>query len=167
MIKAIVCVDENWAIGKDNNLLFQLPEDMKRFRTETKNSVVVCGYNTLLSFPGSKPLKGRSTICLCPPEINRDDCFCVHTFEDCLQLVKELSKAQTVWIIGGAMLYKSFIDFCDMVIVTKVDANGNGTVFFPNLDKNENFEPWYISDKIQDGDYKISFWTYVRKNWVG
>ena len=164
MIKAIVAVDQNWAIGKDNDLLFHLPEDMKRFRVETKDSIVVCGYQTLLSFPGGKPLKGRSTICLCPPEVSRDDCFCVHSFEECLQLVKELSKTTTVWIIGGAMTYKSFLPYTDVVIVTKVDADGNGTVFFPNLDEDPDFSSVYVSDTYRDGDYTISFWTYYRKN---
>lgn len=163
MIKAIVCVDKNFAIGKNNDLLFSLPEDMKRFRAETKNSIVVCGLNTLLSFPGSKPLKGRSTICLCPKEVERDDCFCVHTFEECLHLVKELSKTQTVWIIGGAMMYKSFIEHVDVAVVTKVDADGEGTVFFPNLDEHPNFELAYVSNDVQDGDYTIRFCTYYKK----
>ena len=73
MINAIVCVDNNWAIGKKNGLLFNIKADMKYFRENTKEKVVVCGYNTLLSFPGSKPLKGRSTIVLCPKEIERDE----------------------------------------------------------------------------------------------
>ena len=100
MITAIVAVDRNWAIGKNNDLLFNLPADMKHFRTETSNAIVVCGWNTLLSFPNSKPLKGRSTICLCPAEINRDDCFCIHSFDECVRLVKELSKTRHVYIIG-------------------------------------------------------------------
>lgn len=66
MIKAIVCVDEKFAIGKNNDLLFHLPNDMRAFKNTTLNKIVACGYNTLLSFPGSKPLKNRSTICLCP-----------------------------------------------------------------------------------------------------
>ena len=168
MIKAIVCVDKNFAIGKNNDLLFHLPEDMKRFREETRDSIVVCGLNTLLSFPGGKPLKGRSTICICPPEVNRDDCFCVHSFEECLQLVKELSKTNTVWIIGGAMTYKSFLPYTDCVVVTKVDADGEGTVFFPNLDENSDFILAYESNIIQDGDYDIKFCSYYRKDiWNG
>jgi dihydrofolate reductase len=163
MIKAIVCVDANWAIGKNNDLLFHLPKDMKRFRLETKDSIVVCGYNTLLSFPGGKPLKGRSTICLCPTEIERDDCFCTHSFEECLQLVKELAKTQTVWIIGGAMLYESFLPYCDVVVVTKVKADGEGTVFFSNLDKSKNFELAYSSEDENDGEYTINFCTYYRR----
>ena len=62
MIVGIVCVDENWGIGKKNDLLFKLKRDMEFFKWETSGKVVFCGYNTLLSFPGSKPLKGRSTI---------------------------------------------------------------------------------------------------------
>ena len=162
MIKAIVCCDKKWAIGKNNDLLFSLPTDMRQFKIETSDAVVVCGYRTLLSFPGSKPLKGRSTICLCPEEVERDDCFCVHTFEECLKLVKELSKTQTVWIIGGAMLYRSFINYIDFALVTKVDADGEGTVFFPNLDENPDFELTWTSDPYQDGEYTLTFNTYER-----
>ena len=164
MIKAIVGVDKNFAIGKNNDLLFHLPEDMKRFRAETKDSIVVCGYQTLLSFPGSKPLPSRSTICLCPPEVNRDDCYCVHSFKECLQLVKELSKTQTVWIIGGAITYRSFLPYTDCVVVTKVDADGEGTAFFPNLDENTDFILASESEPKQDGEYNIRFCTYYRKD---
>lgn len=164
MIKAIVCCDKNWAIGKNNDLLFHLPTDMKQFKIETSDSVVVCGYNTLLSFPGSKPLKGRSTICLCPEEVERDDCFCVHTFEECLKLVKELSKTQTVWIIGGAMMYNSFLPYYDFVLVTKVDADGEGAVLFPNLDENLDFELTWTSEPWQDGEYILTFNTYERRH---
>jgi dihydrofolate reductase len=162
MIIGIVATDSKWSIGKNNDLLFSLPIDMKHFRTETTNAIVVCGYNTLLSFPGSKPLKGRSTICLCPSEVNRDDCFCIHSFEECAHLVKELSKTHHIYIIGGAMLYQSFLPYYDQVIVTKVDADGEGTVFFPNLDENSNFEARPLSDPIQDGNYTIRFWSYER-----
>ena len=163
MIKAICCVDKNWSLGKNNDLLFHLPEDMKRFRAETKDSIVVVGHKTLLSFPGSRPLKGRSTICLCSKENKRDDCYCVHTFEECLQLVKELSKTQTVWIIGGAKLYESFLPYCDVVVVTKVAADGEGTVFFPNLDKHPNFTLAYMSNALEDNGHLIKFCTYYRK----
>lgn len=163
MIIGIVCCDNKWSIGKNNDLLFNLPVDMKHFRTETSNAIVVCGMNTLLSFPGSKPLKGRSTIVLCPPDYERDDCFCIHSFDECLRLVKELSKTRHVYIIGGAMLYHSFLPYYDQVLVTKVEADGNGTVFFPNLDENQDFDREPISNPLQDGDYNIRFWSYTRK----
>ena len=57
MIIGIVCVDKNWGIGKKNDLLFHLKKDMEFFKNTTMDSIVFCGYNTLLSFPGSKPFK--------------------------------------------------------------------------------------------------------------
>ena len=65
-MKAIVAVDKKWGIGKNNDLLFSLPEDMKFFREKTSGKTVCMGYNTLLSFPGSKPLKNRVNIVLAP-----------------------------------------------------------------------------------------------------
>lgn len=163
MIIGIVCTDKNWGIGKNNDLLFHLKKDMQFFRQTTADSIVVCGYNTLLSFPGSKPLKGRSTICLCPEEVERDDCFCIHDFDEMIRLVKELAKNYPVFIIGGAMLYKSMLPYYDEVLVTKVDADGEAEVFFPNLDENPDFEGKLIGGPVQDGDYVTQFWTYNRK----
>lgn len=162
MINAIVCVDNNWGIGKNNDLLFSLKEDMKFFREKTKDKIVFCGYNTLLSFPGSKPLKNRSTIVLCPKEVERDDCFCVHDFDEAVRLLKELSKTQEVFVIGGAMIYRSMLPYYDRVYVTKVDADGQAEVFFPNLDIKSDF---YCSDtlyNIIEGDYSLKFTVYER-----
>jgi dihydrofolate reductase len=166
MIIGIVCVDKNFGIGKNNDLLFHLPVDMNFFKTMTAESIVITGYNNLLSFPGSKPLKGRSTICICPPDIERDDCYCVHDFPTLLHLVQELSKTQNVYIIGGAMLYESFLDFYDKVYVTKVDSEGDADVFFPNLDENTNFILSYCSKPIKDGEHSIRFCTYYRQQEV-
>lgn len=163
MTVGIVCVDEKWGIGKKNDLLFKLKKDMEVFKRETSDSIVVCGYNTLLSFPGSKPLKGRSTICLCPPEIERDDCFCVHSFEKLVRLVKELSKTQYVYIIGGSMLYHSMVPYYDGVLVNKVKADGKAEVFFPNLDENPDFVINWEDEITQDDDYETQLVEYIRK----
>lgn len=164
VLKAIVCVDREWSIGRNNDLLFNLPKDMAFFRQTTKNKIVVCGRKTLESFPGGKPLPGRSTICLCSQENNRDDCYCVHSFEELLRLVKELAKTQDVFIIGGAQIYELFLPHYDEVLVTKADAIGNGTVFFPNLDSNSAFELFWESGESLDADeVKVRFCTYKRK----
>lgn len=163
MIKAIVCVDREWSIGRDNSLLFSLPKDMAFFRLTTKNKIVVCGRKTLESFPGGKPLPGRSTICLCSLENNRDDCYCVHSFEELLRLVKELAKTQDVFVIGGAQIYELFLPYYDEVLVTKADAVGNGTAFFPNLDKDTRFKlTWVSGDSLDEDAIKINFCTYRR-----
>lgn len=162
MIKAIVCVDSKWGIGKQNSLLFKLKKDLQLFKQVTIDNIVFCGYNTLLSFPGSKPLKDRSTICLCPEGIERDDCFCIHNFQEAVKLLKELAKTKDVFVIGGAMTYAAMLEYCQDVFVTKVDADGGAEVFFPNLDENIEFIGKPIGEPIKDGDYTIRFWKYTR-----
>ena len=88
-MKLIVAVDEKWGIGRKNGLLFSLKADMNYFREQTLNKVVVMGYNTLLSFSGSKPLKNRINIVLAPEGINRDDCIVCHTLEETFNEIKK------------------------------------------------------------------------------
>lgn len=161
MIIGIVCVDRNWGIGKKNDLLFHLKKDMQFFRHTTADSIVFCGYNTLLSFPGSKPLKGRSTICLCPEDVERDDCFCVHNFEEAVKLVKEIAKTTNVFVIGGGMLYRSMLHYYDEVFVNKVDADGAAEVFFPNLDDCADFRAYPLSP-VEDEGYNTQLYLYKR-----
>ena len=164
MIIGIVCVDNKWGIGKNNDLLFHLKKDMQFFRQTTADSIVFCGYNTLLSFPGSRPLKGRSTICLCPEGVERDDCFCVHNFDEAIKLVKEISKTTNIFVIGGAMLYKSMLPYYDEVFVNKVDADGEAEVFFPNLDEHPVYEIKQVLPDVEDEGYKTQLIIYRRKN---
>ena len=163
MIIGICCVDKNWGLGKANSLLFNLKKDMQFFKQTTADSIVVCGLNTLLSFPGSKPLKGRSTIVICPEGYDRDDCFCVHSFEDLIKLITELSKTQNVFIIGGGMLYKSMLPYYDKIYVNKVDADGEAEVFFPNLDEHPDYEPCQFLPVVEDEGYQTRLVTYTRK----
>lgn len=163
MLKAIVCVDQEWSIGRDNDLLFHIPKDMAFFKQTTKNKIVICGRKTLESFPGNKPLPGRSTICLCSQKNNRTDCYCVNNFEDLLKLALELAKTQDVYVIGGAQIYELFLPYYDEVLVTKVQAIGHGTTFFPNLDSDLSFRQTWVSDESLDNDeLKINFCTYRR-----
>lgn len=163
MIIGIVCTDKNWGIGKNNDLLFHLKKDMQFFKNTTADSIVFCGYNTLLSFPGSKPLKGRSTICLCPDEINRDDCFCIHNFDEAVRLVKEISKTTNVFVIGGAMLYKSMLPYYDRVYVNKVYADGEPEVFFPNLDEHPDYTSYQILPITDDEGYQTQLVIYRKE----
>ena len=163
MIIGICCVDSKWGLGKNNDLLFKLKKDMEFFRLQTFEEIVFCGYNTLLSFPGGKPLKGRSTICLCPEGIDRDDCFCIHSFDEAVKLVKELSKTTNVFVIGGAMLYKSMVPYYDSVFVNKVAADGGAEVFFPNLDENPDYKIQWKAAVVQDGEYQTQLVEYIKK----
>ncbi len=162
MIRAIVAVDKNWGIGKKNDLLFNLPLDMKFFREKTLGSTVCMGYNTLLSFPNGKPLPKRKNIVLCADSIERDDVVMVHTLNDMLSAIK--AEEGDVYIIGGAMFYRTMLPYCEEVLVTKVDADGEAEVFYENLDKLEDFECVYQSEGLETNGYSIKFTTYRNKN---
>ncbi len=158
-MKAIVAVDIKWGIGKNNDLLFSIPEDMKFFREKTANKVVCMGYNTLLSFPNSKPLKNRVNIVLAPNDVERDDCIIVHSLDELFTELKKYND-DDIFVIGGAMFYRTMVDYCSEVYVTKVDADGEATVFYPNLDEKDNFSLVYTSNDVYSNNYKINFTTY-------
>lgn len=160
MINGIVCVDKNWAIGKNNDLLFHLKKDMQFFREKTTYSIVVMGENTLLSLPGRKPLKNRINIVLCPEEHEYPGFVCFHDFDELIKQLKVLDCE--IYVIGGGMLYKAMLPYYDKIYVTKVQADGNGTVFFPNLDLNKSFVITEESADIEDNSYTINFCTYER-----
>ena len=165
MIISILNCDKEYGIGKKNGLLFNLKEDMHFFRTTTLNHVVAMGENTLLSFPGSKPLKNRTNIVLsADPTHNYEGVVNVHTFEEFLRVINEYAKKEDVYIIGGASMYRQTLPYVDYVYLTKVDAIGGAEVFFVNIDADENFEIIKESDTIKDGDYDIKFVTYKNKN---
>lgn len=158
-MKAILHADKEWGIGKSNGLMFKIPADMKFFRETTTGNVVVMGSNTLMSFPGGNPLKNRTNIVLYPNGQKRDDCIIVVSLEE---LFSEIRKYDTdkVFVIGGAMMYKTLLPYCSEVLVTKVDAVGGADVFFENLDKNPAFKLVYESEEVETNGYQIKFTTY-------
>ena len=161
MIISILNCDNKWGIGKRNGLLFSLPLDMKFFRETTKGHVVAMGENTLLSFPGSKPLKNRTHIVLsADPTHNYEGVINVHTFEEFLKTINEYSLKEDVYIIGGASIYNQTLPYVDFVYLTKVNADGGAEVFFTNLDELDNFEIVKSSDPVMDGELEIRFLTY-------
>jgi dihydrofolate reductase len=87
----------------------------------------------------------------------------VHNFEEAVKLVKEIAKTQSVYVIGGAMLYESMLSYYDEVFVNKVYADGEAEVFFPNLDENPDFKVYYADGVIKDGDYETRLVVYIRK----
>ncbi|MBE6141885.1 MAG: dihydrofolate reductase [Erysipelotrichaceae bacterium] len=165
MIITILNADKNYGIGKKNGLLFNLPLDMKFFRETTRGHTVCMGENTLLSFPGSKPLKDRLNIVLSlENEYDFPNVIVVHQFDEFLRIIKEHSISEDVYIIGGASIYRQTLPYVNKVLLTKVNADGGAEVFFPNLDTNPDFECIDEGSPIMDGDIEIRFTTYINKN---
>ena len=157
-MNAIVAVDNFWGIGKNNDLLFHIPSDMEFFKKKTLNKIIVMGSNTLLSFPNSKPLKNRTNIVLFPGG-KRDDCIVAQSLDD-LKIVLNKFNTQDIFIVGGAMFYRTMLEYCDSIFVTKVDSNGEATVFFENLDNNINWKLIDSTETIKADGYKIKFTEY-------
>jgi dihydrofolate reductase len=138
---------------------------MKFFRETTQGHTVCMGENTLLSFPGSKPLKNRTNIVLSQdPTHNYEGVINVHSFEDFLRAMKEREISDTVFVIGGASIYRQTLPYVDQVLLTKVNADGGAEVFFVNLDENPDFECIDEGTPMMDGDLEIRFTTYKNKN---
>ena len=137
-MKAILHCDRKWGIGKHNDLMFRLPLDMKFFRETTSGKVVVMGSNTLLSFPGGKPLKNRTNIVLWPggdaARAEADGFVMTETPDGLLSEIKKYPP-DDVFVVGGAMMYRTLLPYCSHVLLTKVDADGGAETFFPNLDE--------------------------------
>ena len=160
-MKAIFHADEKWGIGKNNDLMFSIPKDMKFFRETTCGKVVVMGLNTLKSFPNGQPLKNRINIVLSP-----DDVEGVITVHNLNELFEELKKypPDDVFVIGGASVYRELIPYCSEVLVTKVRTDGGADTFVPDLDRDLSFELIFKSEPVEDNGYMLEFCTYRNKN---
>lgn len=156
-MKAIVHVDRNWGIGKDNKLMFRLPLDMKFFKETTTGNVVVMGGSTLRSFPKG-PLVNRVNIVLSGLEA-REDCVLVRSIDELLHTVAAYD-GDRVYLIGGASLYRELLPYCTEALVTKVDADGGADTFFPDLDESDAFVCVSESEPQETNGYRIRFCTY-------
>ena len=159
-MKGIVAVDKNWGIGKNNDLLFSLPADMAYFREQTKGKVVVMGSNTLKSFPNAKPLKNRVNIVFHRGNEIFEGCTVVKDLTELKQALSQYN-SDDVFVIGGAIIYKMLLNYCDEFLITKVDADGDAQVFFENLDRLDNWECVKESQPINDNGYNISFTIFL------
>lgn len=158
----IACVDENWGIGKNGDLLFSIKGDMKFFRETTLGKTVVMGRKTLLSFPGSNPLKNRRNIVLTK---NRDfsceDAEIVHSTEELSALLKnDKADSDNIFVIGGAQIYNALYKFCKTAYITKVSADGNADVFIKDLDKEQDWKVVSKSQSFCENGLEYTFYTY-------
>ncbi len=162
MISILVAAAENNAIGKNNQLLWHLPNDMKFFKNTTWGMAVIMGRKTFESL--GRPLPGRMNIVItAQPNWNRDIVSAANSLEHALGLATA-ANFKEVFIIGGGAIYKQSMDLADCIYLTRVHASFEADTFFPVIDElkwnlltNENFS--------KDGKhlYDYSFQKWVRK----
>jgi dihydrofolate reductase len=153
MISIIVAIAENYAIGKNNDLLWHIPEDLKRFKRLTTGHTIIMGKNTYESLP-RRPLPNRRSIVITDdPSESFEGCTTVHSIEEAM---KHCDPSEENFIIGGASVYRQFLPFADRLYLTMVNKSFDGDVFFPEI----NFSLWKVistEDVPDDGILGFSY----------
>lgn len=159
----IVAVDNNWAIGNRGELLIRIPNDHKHFREETTGKVVVLGRKTLETFPQGLPLKNRTNIILSTDKKYAvKDAIIIHSIEELLEELKKYND-EDIYIIGGDSVYRQMLPYCNVAHVTKIDHEYEADSYFPNLDKDGEWEITADSDEQTYFDIAYQFLKYERK----
>jgi len=158
-LEIIAAVSKNLVIGKNNQLPWNIPEDLQHFKDLTKGHIVVMGKNTYLSIPQHRfPLKDRINIVVSSthPEHNHENAFFV-TYEELEDTIKDLYceyPQKKCFIIGGSQLYESFIYKASVLHLTHIDKHFDGLAKFPVFN---NFTMSKFSDKMFSEDEKCSY----------
>ena len=151
MISMIAAMSLNRVIGKNNQLLWNIKEDMKHFVKMTKGKTVVMGRKTYESI--GKPLPNRRNIVLSNNPDFKPEGVEVMTFEDALKL-------GDITVIGGGQTYRQFLPHAETIYLTVFNINAVGDTYFPLL-----FErTWKITNVVKGQDLRIKFKTYKRRN---
>lgn len=157
---AIVAVYSDWGIGDGGTQPVVLKAYRRHFRSLTDGSAVIVGRKTLADFPGGKPLANRFNIVVSRQGINVDGALVVHSTGEALDAAEDFEQC---FVIGGASVYMQFFNYLERVYVTKIDIEPQSDSFFPNLDRNPEWEcvsqePWEEEDGI-----RYCFCTYEKK----
>ncbi len=159
MVKLIVATDNKGGIGKDNQLLWHLPNDLKRFKFITNNHVVIMGRKTFESI--GRVLPNRTNVVITRnKDLVFDGCVMCSSLEEAM----ERYAAEDVFIIGGGEIYKQALPFADKVYLTKVDTELEADTFFPELNEKE-WELVLLERHLKDDKhpYNYTFIDYQKR----
>lgn len=159
MISMIVAADENNIIGKDNQLIWHLPDDLKFFKQKTSGHCIIMGRHTFESV--GKPLPNRTNIIITRDQnYTAEGCQVVHSLEDALELAKE---DDNPFIVGGEQIYRLALPMADQVYLTRVHHEFEGDRHFPELGGE-----WVETESIphasdEKHQYAFTFKTYEKR----
>ncbi len=159
MITIIAAVAQNNAIGKNNDLLWHLPNDFKRFKAITTNHFIIMGRKTFESFP--KPLPNRTHIVISSQENYKPaGCIMVSSLEKAIEICP---KNEEIYIIGGGQIYEQAIKIADKLDITKVQNSFDATVFFPEIDPTIwKLNKTVFNEKDDKHQFDYTFEEYVK-----
>ena len=161
MLSIIVAIAKNYAIGKDNKLLWHLPEDLKKFKTITTGHTIIMGSRTFESL--GRVLPNRKHVVLTDREesCDSDQVEFVYNMDDILKYAEDDNEN---FVIGGASMYKQLMPYCNKMYITEIDKEFDGDVYFPVINKEEWREIGRqkgITD--ENNPYTYDYVIYVRK----
>lgn len=149
-IAIIVAIAQNFAIGRNNDLLFHLPNDLKRFKQITFGHAVIMGKNTLFSLPKG-PLPNRRNIVITDiPGETFDGCETVYSIDEAVEVVRN---EQLAFVIGGGMIYRQFYPIAGKLFLTMAHQDFEADTFFPVI----NFNEWKELSREMLFDEKNNF----------
>ena len=156
MISIIAAIGKNNELGLNNDLIWHLPNDLKFFKEKTLNQNIVMGYNTFVSL--GRILPSRKHIVLSFEKVRLPlEVIQFNNLEDLNNYIKD----KDVFIIGGASMYKQFIDKADRLYLTEIDNTHKADVYFPNFDKSL-FDKKILGTNSDNG-INYTFTLYERK----
>ncbi len=159
MLSIIAAIGQNNTLGKDNQLIWHLPADLKRFKKVTLGHHIIMGRKTFESL--GKPLPNRTTIIISRDKnYHTDGCITVNSLAEA---IKAAQKDENPYILGGAEIYKQSMDIADVLDLTFVHQAFEADVYFPEIDKNiwkETFREDHFKDERNKHDF--SFVKYER-----
>lgn len=159
-ISIIVAIAQNFAIGKNNDLLFHLPSDLKRFKEITSGHTIIMGRNTLLSLP-KWPLPNRRHIVISDKQEDVfPGCETVFSIDEAIEKVKDEKEA---FIIGGGMIYKQFFPIAGKLYLTLVHKSFEADTFFPEVNYSEWKEVKRLDLHDEKNDFDYSYLDLERK----
>jgi dihydrofolate reductase len=163
MLSIIAAISDNNVIGKDNKLMWNLPEDLKRFKQLTTGHTIIMGRKTFESL--GRVLPNRKHIVITRDENYKIDDENVEIINDIEKIDKYINSEEENFVIGGAIIYKQLITKVNKMYITKVHQKFQGDAYFPII----NEEEWKIIEKNQGikdekNPYDYEFITYIRKN---
>ena len=161
MLSIIVAIAKNNTIGKDNKLLWHLPDDLKRFKKLTIGHNIIMGRKTFESL--GRVLPNRHHIILSKDTQLKIDNKDVEILNDISMLDKIINSEEENFVIGGAAIYKLLMPYCNKMYVTEIDKNFDGDVYFPEI----SLEEWKEIEredgpKDKENDFKYEYVTYER-----
>ena len=157
MISIIAAVGKNNEIGKNNDLIWHIKEDLQNFKNLTMNKYIVMGANTYASLP--KRLEGRKYIVLSKHLEKIENGLVFNNFDNLLEFVNKQN--EEVMIIGGFSIYKLFILYADRLYLTEIDDAKDADTYFPDFDKSKY--KYNILKENNDNELKYKFVIYEKK----